>query len=253
MARTFTDWEGTCLMHHGIKGQKWGVRRFQNPDGTLTELGKKRNQKGFYKGMKQAGKESYIHDLDSLKGFNKRIEKMIPGEKLESLVRLRKAEERKFRKGKPYDETVDTEYGKAKDKLVEELLGRYGRKNASAMRLERSISDIVDNRINAARENRKAFEGFKKAMSSKDPFKWIQDNAHTENFEKTISYIDKKASKPINEWWNKKTSSWRNGVSSEVFSAEAKRYAREAARELGLPANEQTLYFLLDWFFNGDD
>ena len=147
MARTFTDWEGTCLMHHGIKGQKWGVRRFQNPDGTLTELGKKRNQKGFYKGMKQAGKESYIHDLDSLKGFNKRIEKMIPGEKLESLVRLRKAEERKFRKGKPYDETVDTEYGKAKDKLVEELLGRYGRKNASAMRLERSISDIVDNRI----------------------------------------------------------------------------------------------------------
>lgn len=23
------------LAHHGIKGQKWGVRRFQNPDGTL--------------------------------------------------------------------------------------------------------------------------------------------------------------------------------------------------------------------------
>lgn len=30
------------LAHHGIKGQKWGVRRFQNPDGTLTEAGKKR-------------------------------------------------------------------------------------------------------------------------------------------------------------------------------------------------------------------
>lgn len=30
------------LEHHGIKGQKWGVRRFQNPDGTLTEAGKKR-------------------------------------------------------------------------------------------------------------------------------------------------------------------------------------------------------------------
>lgn len=30
------------LYHHGIKGQKWGVRRFQNEDGSLTSAGKKR-------------------------------------------------------------------------------------------------------------------------------------------------------------------------------------------------------------------
>lgn len=30
------------LAHHGIKNQKWGVRRFQNPDGSYTEEGKKR-------------------------------------------------------------------------------------------------------------------------------------------------------------------------------------------------------------------
>lgn len=30
------------LYHHGILGQKWGVRRFQNKDGTLTSAGKKR-------------------------------------------------------------------------------------------------------------------------------------------------------------------------------------------------------------------
>ena len=30
------------IRHHGIKGQKWGVRRFQNADGSLTAAGRKR-------------------------------------------------------------------------------------------------------------------------------------------------------------------------------------------------------------------
>ena len=33
------------LYHYGVKGQKWGVRRYQNEDGSLTALGKKRQEK----------------------------------------------------------------------------------------------------------------------------------------------------------------------------------------------------------------
>ena len=32
------------LEHHGILGQKWGIRRYQNADGSLTEKGKKRQK-----------------------------------------------------------------------------------------------------------------------------------------------------------------------------------------------------------------
>ena len=35
------DNEGAYLAHHGVKGQRWGVRRFQNPDGSLTEKRKR--------------------------------------------------------------------------------------------------------------------------------------------------------------------------------------------------------------------
>ena len=33
------------LCHYGIRGMKWGIRRYQNPDGTLTEAGRKRVSK----------------------------------------------------------------------------------------------------------------------------------------------------------------------------------------------------------------
>ena len=51
------------LYHHGIPGQKWGIRRFQNPDGTLTEEGLKRKHDKAHKieiGLNKASKREAV-------------------------------------------------------------------------------------------------------------------------------------------------------------------------------------------------
>lgn len=62
------------LYHHGIKGQKWGVRRFQNKDGTRTKAGKDRakyvrerklsDEQKLKKGNWKTGSEYLVGEID---------------------------------------------------------------------------------------------------------------------------------------------------------------------------------------------
>ena len=63
----------TELYHHGIKGQKWGIRRYQNPDGSLTDAGKRRYGGYNINTMTAAGYTRYKNDR--YKDMRQRIKK----------------------------------------------------------------------------------------------------------------------------------------------------------------------------------
>lgn len=65
------------LAHHGVKGMKWGVRRYQNEDGSLTAAGKKKISKE-YKKASIAGDKALQKKYPSMymKAYNKAVEKM---------------------------------------------------------------------------------------------------------------------------------------------------------------------------------
>lgn len=63
------------LVHHGVKGQKHGVRQYQNKDGTWTELGKERRRVGNPKYVKDNGEltKTGIDALQSARRKNKNL------------------------------------------------------------------------------------------------------------------------------------------------------------------------------------
>lgn len=107
------------LYHHGIKGQRWGIRRFQNEDGSLTSEGKTRygsaadyatptakEQKAYYKNISKA-----LQTEGSLHTKREAIAKQTPEEILNDLKPL----------GKKYNE-AQKKYAKNYESEMEKCL-----------------------------------------------------------------------------------------------------------------------------------
>ena len=89
------------LQHAGIKGMKWGIRRFQNPDGTLTAEGKKRYGDGSSE-KKSSGTTRKRTSVKSMSDeeLNRRIKR------LEAEKRYRDLSAKDVKTGKSYLETT---------------------------------------------------------------------------------------------------------------------------------------------------
>jgi hypothetical protein len=94
----------TYLVHHGIKGQRWGVRRFQNDDGTLTPAGEKRY--GTVENMERVrsrnkkimigvGVASAVAGTAYLINRNRKLKKEVEQFKTRDALKIKKMQDRK--------------------------------------------------------------------------------------------------------------------------------------------------------------
>ena len=77
------DFTNDILQHHGIKGQRWGVRRYQNYDGSLTAAGRRRVGQNY---KEQLAVEKRIDKLNKKRDSNRKaINLIIENKKLKDL------------------------------------------------------------------------------------------------------------------------------------------------------------------------
>ena len=135
------------LEHSGVQGMKWGIRRYQNEDGTLTEAGKARYGRGIRRiqkleaqsaknqiRAKKFKKKSADKEFASLKAWTQRGEERAYYKSKKfarKAARLEYSAEKKIKKGKKIYEKLNEQYKDANLSSVDQSYIDYGKKYAA--------------------------------------------------------------------------------------------------------------------------
>ena len=156
------NYEEEYLAHHGTKGQRWGVRRFQNSDGSLTAAGKLRYSVG--NGERSISKKVDIKSAAKLKKLQVKEEAKLERLKIKEAAKNEKYKEKLDKKkshitNKEYVKTLSDEKLKAinnrdiaeklwlKNNPEKKTVGRYIAGDILKPAFEKAMKEQVNNYV----------------------------------------------------------------------------------------------------------
>ena len=132
------------LYHFGVKGMKWGVRRYQNKDGSLTPAGKRRISKQYERVANKVTKDTAnSHNKRWLDSYNKAADEMNSGgiERFNSKQRKKYGE--KYAKRDGYMDDYNKEFEKMYAKYYNQSLNDFYKSNKNYQKAK-SLVDKYD-------------------------------------------------------------------------------------------------------------
>lgn len=135
------------LYHFGVKGMKWGVRRYQNEDGSLTSLGKKRDKMLSDRKIAKR-RESKTSDIVNAEYSRREFEDAKTRLKLENQKnkskRQQDLEKKYLKQGFTKDEAEIKAYNRAKTETILKVAGGIALASAAAYVAYKHYDKVTD-------------------------------------------------------------------------------------------------------------